>query len=111
MYKVRGLKRNSMFCPNRKGFFPLLYTKLTESLSREEMAEFSSLGGYEERLAFLWRQPRLSSEFDDNLFRLIKPMHGDKVSSHLLVLQLLLFCYVRCLINIGCPSRSRTGFG
>ena len=73
-----------MFCPNRKGFFPLLYTKLTESLSAEELAAFSSLsgGGYEERLSFLMRLPRLSSEFEDNLFRLIKPMHGDKVSEH-----------------------------
>ena len=88
--KGGGLKRNKMFCPNRKGFFPLLYTKLTESLSREEMAEFSSLSGYDERLAFLWRQPRLSSEFDDNLFRLIKPMHGDKVGSDLLILKPLL---------------------
>ena len=69
-----------MFCPNRKGFFPLLYHKLTESLSREELTQFSSLTSYEERLSFLMRLPRLSSEFEDNLFRLIKPMHGDKVS-------------------------------
>ena len=73
-----------MFCPNRKGFFPLLYHKLTEGLSTEELAEFSSLNGYEERLSFLMRLPRLSSEFEDlNLFRLIKPMHGDKVSRDL----------------------------
>ena len=73
-----------MFCPTRKGFFPLLYHKLTESLSREELASFSSLTSNEERLSFLWRLPRLSSEFEDNLFRLVKPMHGDKVSKKVL---------------------------
>ena len=71
-----------MFCPTRKGFFPLLYHKLTESLSREELSSFSSLTSNEERLSFLWRLPRLSSEFEDNLFRLVKPMHGDKVSKY-----------------------------
>ena len=68
-----------MFCPNRKGFFPLMYTKLTDGLSPEDLAAFSALSGYEERLSFLMRLPRLASEFENNLFRLIKPMYGDKV--------------------------------
>ncbi len=66
-----------MFCPDKKGFFPLLYTKLRESIDREELAAFEKLASIEERIQFASALPRLTGE--DDLFKIVKPIHGEKV--------------------------------
>ena len=67
-----------MFCPKKKGYFPFLTAKIKESLSVEEKANFAALKTLEDRIKFVLSLPRLSSNFEDNLFKIIKPFQGEK---------------------------------
>lgn len=67
-----------MFCPKKKGFFPYLSIKIQESLSPEEKNAFGNLSNLRDRIKFVLSLPRLSSQHEDNLFKIIKPIYGEK---------------------------------
>ena len=63
-----------MFCPKRQGFFPIIFQRVQESLSPEELSQFASFATLEERILFLWGLYRVESTFK----QLLKPLYGDK---------------------------------
>lgn len=67
-----------MFCSKKKGYFPFLAQKIQESLSVEDKSTFASFKTLEDRLKFVLSLPRLSSAYEDNLFKIIKPLRGEK---------------------------------
>ncbi len=67
-----------MFCPKKKGFFPFVHQQVRDSLSREEWTAFCALRTSEERLKFVLSLPRLRPSHRGNLFRVVRPLHGEK---------------------------------
>ncbi len=67
-----------MFCPKKKGFFPLIHQQVQDSLTPEDWQAFSALTTSEDRLKFVLSLPRLRPDHRDNLFRVVRPLHGDK---------------------------------
>ena len=49
-----------------------------DSLTPEERASFSRLSSCEERLKFVLCLQRLRPDHRDNLFRVVRPLHGEK---------------------------------
>ena len=66
-----------MFCPKRQGFFPIIYQRVQDSLSPEEISEFEKCSTLEERIVFVWGLYRVDSIFKE----LLKPLHGEKNNS------------------------------
>ena len=66
-----------MFCPKRQGFFPIIYQRVQDSLSPEEVSEFEKCSTLEERIVFVWGLYRVDSIFKE----LLKPLYGEKKSS------------------------------
>lgn len=52
--------------------------EIQDSLSAEDRTAFSRLGTCEERLKFVLGLPRLRPDHRDNLFRVVRPLHGEK---------------------------------
>ena len=63
-----------MFCPKRQGFFPIIFQQVQDSLSPEEISEFSNCTTLEERITFVWGLYRAESIFK----KLLKPVYGEK---------------------------------
>ena len=63
-----------MFCPKRQGFFPIIYQRVQDSLSPEELSDFGKCSTLEERIVFVWGLYRVESIFKE----LLKPLYGDK---------------------------------
>jgi tetratricopeptide (TPR) repeat protein len=66
-----------MFCPKRQGFFPIIYQRVQDSLSPEEISEFEKCSTLEERIVFVWGLYRVDTIFKE----LLKPIYGEKNSS------------------------------
>ena len=66
-----------MFCPKRQGFFPIIYQRVQDSLSPEEISEFEKFSTLDERIVFVWGLYRVDSIFKE----LLKPLHGEKNNS------------------------------
>ena len=65
-----------MFCPKRQGFFPIIFKRVQDSLSPEEVSEFERCSSLEERITFMWSLYRVQSIFKE----LLKPLYGEKNS-------------------------------
>ena len=66
-----------MFCPKRQGFFPIIFQRVQDSLSPEELSQFASCTTLEERIIFVWGLYRV-----DTIFReLLRPLYGEKDAS------------------------------
>ena len=50
-----------MFCPKRQGFFPIIYQRVQDSLSPEEVSEFEKCSTLEERIVFVQKSTRAKS--------------------------------------------------
>ena len=70
-----------MYHPDHKGFFPLIQLKIEEGLSEEELAEFSALSTLEEKIKWVYKLPRISSDHGDNMLKnLLKLDYGYVIS-------------------------------
>lgn len=69
-----------MFCPKRKGFFPIVLHKFTQGLTDEEERTFIKLETLEDRIDYV-RELIGDSRPDGEIFRnLIRPVYGDRNS-------------------------------
>ena len=66
-----------MFCPKRQGFFPIIFQRVQDSLSPEEISEFSSCSTLEERISFVWGLYRVDKIFKE----LLHPLYGERNES------------------------------
>ncbi len=68
-----------MYHPDQRGFFPIIQMKIEEGLSDEDKAEFLSLSRLEEKVAWIHKLPRVSSDHGDNIFReIVRLDYGTK---------------------------------
>ena len=56
-----------MFNPKRQGFFPIIFKRVQDSLSPEEISKFEKCETLEERITFVWGLYRVESIFKDLL--------------------------------------------
>ena len=63
-----------MFNPKRQGFFPIIFKRVQDSLSPEEISEFENCKTLEERITFVLGIYRVESTFKD----LITKYYGEK---------------------------------
>ncbi len=91
-----------MFCPKKKGFFPLLYAKFKDSITEEELKAFADLDSNEQRVALVrhlaifsgrddksgkrdLRNSAVSSESagtdGHGLFHFVRPILGEKCAA------------------------------
>ena len=76
MCQFKRLKKHQpiMFCPKRQGFFPVIFQRVQDSLSPEEISEFERCATLEERIVFVWGLYRVDSIFK----QLLIPLYGEK---------------------------------
>lgn len=68
-----------MYNPKQTGFFPLIQLKIEESLSQTEKSEYLKLPSLEDKIQWLNKLPRVSSDHQDNILKaIVKPNHGVK---------------------------------
>ena len=68
-----------MYNPKQNGFFPILQLKIEESISQQEKDFYLQLPTLEEKLKWIYKLPRLSSDHQDNVLKgLIKLDYGFK---------------------------------
>ena len=70
-----------MYNPKQTGFFPLIQLKVEEGLSQQEKDYYLGLPSLEEKLKWIYKLPRLSSDHQDNVLKgLTKLDYGLKSS-------------------------------
>ena len=68
-----------MYNPKQTGFFPIIQLKVEESLSTQEKEDYLKLETLEDRIRWIHKLPRVSSDHQDNVLRqLCKPDFGKK---------------------------------
>ena len=63
-----------MFNPKRQGFFPVIFKRVQDSLSPEEISDFEKCSSLEDKISFVWGLYRVESIFKD----LITKYYGEK---------------------------------
>ena len=58
-----------MYNPKQTGFFPLIQLKVEESLSQQEKDLYLNLPSLEEKLQWMYKLSRLSSDHQDNVLK------------------------------------------
>lgn len=67
-----------MFCPKKKGFFPYMHQQVRATMNEDDWAAFDRLATCRERVGFVLRMRRLDPAHRDSLFRVVRPLHGEK---------------------------------